>query len=263
LVPLDGTAFAEHALPVAQVLGHVFKSHLTVANVRPAGGTGGASEDEGELGIYLNHIVWQLKHAQLPAEAARKHGTAAVEINNLASEIKADLIVMSTHGMPGLDRLYAGDVANQLIRILSTPLLLLRPTEKWQSRTSQFKKLLVCLDGSEAAEGVLRYTRALARAFGSEITLLSVPENESEHASLQSYLETVSQALRERGYQAHSLVIGSGAVRTILDVSASEKADLIMMTTHGRGRLERQASVGSVTDLVIDAANSPVFLVPI
>ncbi len=263
LVPLDGTAFAEHALPLAQVLCSVYKSHLTLANVMPARGTDGPSEDEGDLRIYLDHFLWQLRKLQLPAEAVRKDGPAAVGINSLAVEIKADLIVMSTHGMPGLDRLYAGDVANRLIRILKTPLLLLRPTARWQSRTSRFKKLLVCLDGSEAAEGVLRYARALARTFGSEITLLSVPENESEHSGLETYLETVSQALRERGYQASSLVMGSGAVRTILGVSASEKADLIMLTTHGRGRLERQASVGSVTDLVIDGANNPVFLVPV
>lgn len=263
LVPLDGTAFAEHALPLAQVLGHVYKSHLTIANVRPGGGTDDSSADEGRLEGYLDHVAWQLKQSQLPVETAQRSGPVAGEISGLAREIDADLIVMGTHGMPGLDRLYVGDVANKLIRILSTPLLLLRPTAKWQSRTSQFKKLLVCLDGSEAAERVLRYARALARAFGSEIVLLSVPETESEHASLHEYLETVTQALRERGYQARGLVMGSGAVRTVLEVSASEKVDLIMMTTHGRGRLERQASVGSVTDLVIDAANSPVFLTPI
>ena len=39
------------------------------------------------------------------------------------------------------------------------------------------------LDGSEAAEDVLRYTRFLARVFQSEILLLSVPEAEAEHGS--------------------------------------------------------------------------------
>jgi nucleotide-binding universal stress UspA family protein len=263
LVPLDGTAFAEHALPLAQVLGHIYKSHLTIANVSPGERSDDASADEGRLEGYLDHVAWQLRQSQLPVETVRRSGSVAEEINALAREIDADLIVMSTHGMPGLDRLYVGDVANKLIRILGTPVLLLRPAAKWQSRTSQFKKLLVCLDGSEPAECVLRYARALARAFGSEIVLLSVPETESEQAGLQAYLETVAQALRERGYQARGMVIGSGAVRTVLEVSASEQVDLIMMTTHGRGRLERQAAVGSVTDRVIDAANSPVFLAPI
>jgi nucleotide-binding universal stress UspA family protein len=152
LVPLDGTAFAEHALPLAQVLAHVHKSHLTLAHVRPKEQADNSSADEGRFEGYLDHVAWQLRQSQLPVETAHRSGSAAEEINGLAREINADLIVMSTHGMPGLDRLYAGDVANKLIRILSKPLLLLRPTARWQSRTSQFKKLLVCLDGSEAAE---------------------------------------------------------------------------------------------------------------
>jgi nucleotide-binding universal stress UspA family protein len=263
LVPLDGTAFAEHSLPLAQLFGHIYQSRLTLVTVRPEGDAGGSSPDKGELEGYLDHVVWQLKQSRLQADTARRSGPVAEEISRLAREINADLIVMSTHGMPGLDRLYAGDVANKLIRTLSTPLLLLRPRARWQSRTSQFKKLLVCLDGSEAAERVLRYARSLARAFDGELVLLSVPETEAERASLHAYLERVAEALRETGYRARGLVTGSGAVRTVLEVSRSEGVDLIMMTTHGRGRLERQASVGSVTDLVVDAANSPVFLAPI
>ncbi len=164
--------------------------------------------------------------------------------------------------MPGLDRYYVGDVANQLIRNLTTPVLLLRPTEKWQSRSTQFRRLLVTLDGSEVAESVLQYTRFLARIFESEIILLSVPETEAEHGRLEEYLDTVVNALRESGYNATATVTGSGAVRTILESCAAESADLIMMTTHGRGVLSREASIGSVADRVIDAATCPIFLVP-
>jgi nucleotide-binding universal stress UspA family protein len=259
VVPLDGTAFAEHALSLAQVLGHVYKSNVTIVTVEPQANSEYSS---GKLDSYLDHIAWQFKQSQLPVQTMKRSGPIAQQISALSREIGADLIVMSTHGMPGLDRLYAGDVANKLIRILATPLLLLRPTEKWQSRTSRFRKLLVCLDGSKIAEQVLRHARALARTFGSEIILLSIPESESELEPLRKYLQQVEQALRVRGYQARAVVTGSGVVRTVLDVSASEEVDLIMMTTHGRGRLERDASVGSVTDLVIDAANSPVFLMP-
>jgi nucleotide-binding universal stress UspA family protein len=259
LVPLDGTAFAEHALSLAQVLGHVYGASLAILTVEATESSDTSSKLSDD---YLDHIAWQLKASQLSVQTMKKSGQIAHQINELSREIQADLIVMSTHGMPGLDRLYAGDVANKLIRILSVPLLLLRPTERWQSRTSRFKKLLVCLDGSETAERVIRYARALARTFGSEIVLLSIPESESEIGRLNAYLRQVEQALRERGYQARGLVTGSGVVRTILDISASEEADLVMMTTHGRGRMERHASVGSVTDLIVDGANSPVFLVP-
>jgi nucleotide-binding universal stress UspA family protein len=256
VVPLDGTLFAEHAIAQAEVLAHTYRSDLTILTVQAA------SEDQ-KLQTYMDHILWQLKQSQIQANLVIRSGIVPEEINNLAREIEADLIVMSTHGMPGLDRFYVGDVANKLIRVLSTPVLLLRPTEKWQSRSTRFKKLLISLDGSEAAEAVLRYARALARSYDSEMVLLSVPEADSEHPRIQQYLGSVAQALRERGYNARALITGSGAVRTILDVSESEDVDLIMLSTHGRGNLERKATVGSVTDRVIDAAQCPVFLSPI
>lgn len=253
IVPLDGTAFAEHALPMSELIAHTYQSELTIVNVE---------SDEDQIDDYLKHIAWQLRQSGLSVVLDRRTGSVAEEINKAADENEADLIVMSTHGMPGLDRFYAGDVANRLIRIMKKPVLLLRPTERWQTRTTRFTRLLVSLDGSETAEKILPYARAIAGTFGSEIVLLSVPEAESEIPRLEEYIDTVCNALRERGYNARSLVTGSGAVRTILEISLSESVDLIMMATHGRGNFERRAAVGSVTDRVVDAANCPVFLAP-
>lgn len=255
-VPLDGSAFAEHALPVAGLLAGSCGSQLSLFHVQ----TDNKSDDITE---YLNQLVWRLGKSNLEVTYTVSSGGVARQINELALKDQTDLIVMSTHGMPGLDRYYVGDVANRLIRILETPVLLLRPTEKWQSRTTQFQRLLVTLDGSEAAESVLRYTRLLAGIFKSEILLLSVPETEAEHVRLEEYLEAVAAALRETGYKVRKAVTGSGAVRTILEFGLAESADLIMMTTHGRGILSREASIGSVADRVVDAAACPVFLAPV
>jgi nucleotide-binding universal stress UspA family protein len=255
-VPLDGTAVAEHALPIADLLARYCGSQLKLLHVQ-------ADRRSNNTEQYLAHLVWRLNRPDLAVTYEIGYGEVAQQISELAQEYEANLIVMSTHGMPGIDRYYVGDVANKLIRILNTPVLLLRPTEKWQSRTTKFRRLLVTLDGSEAAEDVLRYTRFLARVFQSEILLLSVPEAEAEKVRLTDYLETVSTALRESGYNVTARVAGSGAVRTILESCLAEEVDLIMMTTHGRGVLSREASIGSVADRVIDAANCPVFLVPV
>jgi len=257
VVPLDSTAFAEHAIPTAETLARTYKSHLTILTVEKNREEANRKSDD-----YLDQVVWRLNRAQIRADWVIRSGSVPEEINNLATGMKADLIVMSTHGMPGLDRLYVGDVANKLIRILDTPLLLLRPTDRWQSRNTRFRKLLVGLDGSEAAEAVLRYARALARSFSSEIFLLSVPEAEAEQVQIKGYLEKVALALQDEGYQANAQVTGSGAVRSILEIGEFEGADLIMLTTHGRGSLVHQSDIGSVADLVIDAAQCPVFLAP-
>jgi nucleotide-binding universal stress UspA family protein len=255
-VPLDGSAFAEHALPVAELLAHYCNSQLRLFHVQTDGETNNLEQ-------YLDQVVWRLKKSDVDVAFTTSHGAVAEQISELALKDDANLIVMSTHGMPGIDRYYVGDVANKLIRILNTPVLLLRPTGRWQSRTTQFRRLLVTLDGSAAAESVLRYTRFLARIFQSEILLLSVPEAEAEHVRLKEYVEAVANALRQSGYNVSATVTGSGAVRTILELSLADGADLIMMTTHGRGVLSREASIGSVADRVIDAATCPVFLVPV
>lgn len=256
VVPLDGSLFAEHAIAPAVVMAHTYRSDITILHVHNEG-------EEHKLKLYMDRILWQIGQSQIQGRSVFRSGSVADEISGLSSEIGADLIVMSTHGMPGLDRFYVGDVANRLIRMIRTPVLLLRPTDRWQSRGTEFKKMLIALDGSEAAEQILQYARALSRGFDGEMVLLSVPESEPEHLRIRQYLESVAQALGERGYAARSLVTGSGAVRTILDISESENVDLIMMCTHGRGRSEREASIGSVTDRVIDAAPCPVFLAPI
>jgi nucleotide-binding universal stress UspA family protein len=141
VVPLDGTHFAEHALPLAKVICHTYNSHLTLVAVTPKGKAEDAAGEERNRTGYLQHIAWQLHRAQIQAETRLRSGAVAEEIHALAQEAQAELIIMSTHALPGLDRLYTGDVANKLIRILRLPLLLLRPTEQWQSRGTQFKKI--------------------------------------------------------------------------------------------------------------------------
>jgi nucleotide-binding universal stress UspA family protein len=125
------------------------------------------------------------------------------------------------------------------------------------------QRLLVSLDGSAGSENILRYARAVAGRFGSEIVLLSVPEDDSEETKIQHYLESVAAALRKRGLQARALVTGSGPARTIVAVSESENADLVMMATRGRGGTAGNIAIGSVAERVVQVTQCPVFLVPI
>ena len=110
---------------------------------------------------------------------------------------------------------------------------------------------------------VLPYLRAMARTFDSEVTLLAVPETESEIPRLEQYLTSVVQALRARGFRARSIVTGSGAARTILAVSQEERVDLIMMATRGRGGVVGKEGFGSVTERVVESTRCPVFLAPV
>ncbi|MEW5977219.1 MAG: universal stress protein [Acidobacteriota bacterium] len=271
LVPLDGSSFAEQALPMAELLSHSFSSQLTLVSVigpnqRVVLNSKSESHlprEQRDLATYLEGMVWQLEKKGLKAESDLTSGPVAEKISTLAHDLDSDLIVMCTHGRSGVERWFLGSVASRLVGLANIPILLIRPTDEWKSRGSRFKRFLVSLDGSQESESALRYARALAKRFGSEIVLLSVPENEVEVERLQNYLDNVAAALHERGFKAQAVVTGSGPARTILAVSESDGMDLILMATRGRGGIGRDLSVGSVAARVVQATQCPVFLVPV
>jgi nucleotide-binding universal stress UspA family protein len=269
VVPLDGSSFAEQALPLAEVVAHACQGRMELVAIARRGTSGVQEQDDettgerrtaGELASYLEQVAWSLRQGDVEVNYTVKEGPVADGIVRLARDVRADLIVMTTRSRSSMERLLAGSVAHKVVRLSDCPVLLLRPTEKWTSRSSRFRQLLVTLDGSESAEMVLPYVRTMARIFDSDVLLLTVPEAESEAPRLKHYLNSVVQALRARGFKARAMVTGSGAARTILAVSQEERADLIMIATRGRGGSSDQTTVGSVTERVVQSTVCPVFL---
>jgi nucleotide-binding universal stress UspA family protein len=121
------------------------------------------------------------------------------------------------------------------------------------------------MGGSKVSEQVLPYVRYMARAFDSEVILLSVPEDLESPNQLEfitHYLEDVAAALNGDGLKAKFVVDGTDPARMITKLAEVESVDLIMMATHGRGLMDR-LMLGSVADTVIKRARCPVFLVPV
>jgi nucleotide-binding universal stress UspA family protein len=138
--------------------------------------------------------------------------------------------------------------------------------------------ILVPLDGSPLAEQVLPYAQALLGP-GAELTLLDVVEEpESIHGmsgrflvpvedvqrmlerQAHDYLQKVESTLRGDQLQARLEVTRGDPAVEILRVAAKRETELIAMTTHGRGALERWV-FGSVADRVARNSLGPVLLV--
>ena len=127
-----------------------------------------------------------------------------------------------------------------------------------------FKKLLVPLDGSELAEGILPYVTQLANESGSPIVLVSVVDaaDRTETAAfiLKRYLEDVEDRLAAQEVEAESVVTVGRPAEQILRVAEREECDLIAMATHGRSAIGR-GIFGSVTDKVMRASRLPTLAV--
>jgi nucleotide-binding universal stress UspA family protein len=143
-----------------------------------------------------------------------------------------------------------------------------------------YKEILVPLDGSELAEAAVPHALELAKAFGAQVALFSVVEPigvypqpgvvgpvvsiavnvEEEMENIRQYLEKVADRLKAEGIRVQRVVREGDPASLICDYAQESKADVIVMSTHGRSGIQRWV-YGSVADRVLRGAKIPVLLI--
>jgi nucleotide-binding universal stress UspA family protein len=139
-----------------------------------------------------------------------------------------------------------------------------------------YKKILVCLDGSALAEAALPHAQSLASE-EAEIVLLRVSVNPAAEFSFSdpaiannfiqdmeaetlSYMQSARGKLQKAGCRTSFLIRQGAIAETILQTAAEIKADVIVMSTHGRSGIQRWL-LGSVADRIVTHSNVPVLLI--
>jgi nucleotide-binding universal stress UspA family protein len=133
LVPLDGSALARQALPLARTLAMRAPAELVLlrAVVAPAGHSAlpaACQEARRQLAV----LTAQLGHQQLRVDPVVTSGDPAEVIASEASRRAVDVIVMATHGYGGVKRWALGSVADNVLHATPTPLLLVHPHTTYQ-----------------------------------------------------------------------------------------------------------------------------------
>ncbi len=297
MVPLDGSNFAEQALPTACAIADRTGARLRLVLVHqqpniPLEPASASLYSSTELAVhkaerqYLQRTRSRLQADGWVVSIATASGAIAPALIEHAREIEADLIVMSTHGRGPLQRLWLGSVADGMVRAAEVPVLLVRPSEDESIRTAvhPIQRILVPLDGSTLAEEVLKPAAALARAWGAEIDLVQVVQpvllavdppmllpsivpsaydaelTALERDRAQDYLHDIAERYSKRGVRMSSAAcIGRDPIETLLELAQPSRYGLIALATHGRGGLRRLA-MGSVADKLVRAAAVPVLV---
>lgn len=135
------------------------------------------------------------------------------------------------------------------------------------------KTILLPLDGSSLSERALTYAAVLARRCEATVVLVEAvlahtfpgvnpSEAQTEVTTgAEQYLNTAAERLSADGIVTETHVYYDHPVHAILDAATRRRADLIVMSTHGRGGLSRML-YGSVADQILRRATVPVLLVP-
>ncbi|MGD9147782.1 MAG: universal stress protein [Anaerolineae bacterium] len=136
LIPLDGSALAEQALPHAIAQAKHFEAELIPLQVLallpspPLLGEVARSRAKASSNVlareYLERVVASAQEHDIPVQVATAQGSPPVAITRFAEAHRVDLIVMSTRGQSGLSRWLMGSVADRVVRGATVPVLMVR-----------------------------------------------------------------------------------------------------------------------------------------
>jgi nucleotide-binding universal stress UspA family protein len=276
LVPLDRSAFAEYALPLAVSIARRAGARLDLVEVHelytladpscgwaPYSPAKDAQWKEKEQ-LYLTATAnWVGAVARVAATTAIVSGEVSEAILEQSWTDRADLIVLATHGRGPVNRFFLGSVADAVLRRATATLLIVRggDTQPALIPEAVLENLLIPLDGSPLAEQILPAALELARLMEGRCTLLRVAgPGEAARAEAEAYLEGVSARLRAEGVPIRTrVVLARHAAEAILEQVRAHGHDLVALATHGRGGA-RRVLLGSVADRVIRGASVPVLV---
>ena len=295
LVPLDGSPFAEQALPWAAAIAGAARARLRLTLVHQSPSPPPLDEATGRLYTRIELSLRKVQReylAKVADQVRREHGvqvakvtlqgTPAPALARYVGEMDPEIVVMTTHGAGGIRRAWLGSVADQLVRSLEIPMLIIRPREADQvpAGVAALQEILVALDGSRRAEAALPPAATLALLLRAKLALVRVVQpvvpftdpvrpfplgfdeelTRLSRAEAQDYLDDVAERLNAAGVPASAAaVVGSSAFGAIQDAARAPGTGMIALATRGRGGLPRMV-LGSVADKLVRGGELPVLV---
>ncbi|HEY8537138.1 MAG TPA: universal stress protein [Vicinamibacterales bacterium] len=290
LCPVDLSSTSRRALAHAAVIARWYEARLIVLHVFNAAAPFPAAGAE-----FIGHtapIPTPVSGDQVLEEVRRfvepvvsggpapeivvRDGQAVKQIVEQAGHLRADLLVIGTHGRSGFERFMLGSVTEKVVRKASCPVLTVPPAERADTEHAIFKTILCPVDFSPGTDRAVAYALSLAQEADARLILLHVVESsldpvqarETAHFTVPEYdryrREQAAEQLKvlvpanARDWCTPVEMVTSGKPHhEILRVAEQENAELIVMGVHSRGIVDL-ALFGSTTNAVIRSADCPV-----
>jgi nucleotide-binding universal stress UspA family protein len=250
VVPLDGSEFAERALPVASRLARRLDGEVIAMTSRWDGRLDTPDE-------YLRSIAkWTTD-----VETTLVHDKDAVDaIEFVAHDGPDRTVCMTSHGRGGLRWAVLGSVAEAVVRRVPQPTLLVG--RHCDPQRVGANDVVVCWDGSDAANALLAPVAAWATALELNVHLVYVAHpldvDSIEHPD--ALFANAVGKLEADGLTVSARVLrGNYPAGMIADYASSHRAALLAAATNGRTGVARVA-LGSTTMGLVGSAPCPVLV---
>jgi nucleotide-binding universal stress UspA family protein len=199
----------------------------------------------------------------IPHEVSVGEGEVWPMVNEIATEHKADLIVIGTHGRKGVTRVLLGSVAEEIFRKSPVPVLTVGPhVSKDTERRLEMKEILFATDFSRESLAALPFAVSMAQEHQARLTLMHVvsPPKVGELVHAEQYAESILRQLRnlvpagaEAWCEPNCRVEHGHEAEKIMEAANALGADLIVIGVRGA-----EGGVGAATHLLQSIAHKVV-----
>ncbi|MDH3888859.1 MAG: universal stress protein [Gammaproteobacteria bacterium] len=261
LIPLDGTEQVSEIIRYAQSITPCADTEISLLHVLPQAGA------EHGAAAHIEEIMAALTTAGWTVSSDLRMGNSVEEIVKFALLMPATLLLMSTHGRSGLEKIRKGSVTEQVLQHSPCPVFILHSTraEPADDREDNlFKRILVPLDGTDVSASILSCVERFSKAHDSEVILF--------HDEMDSDSPDEERAAVKLALQEHSVKLANAGLKVSLDMSTYRrpireilnkidemKIDLVSMASHGESGV-RRALDESVTAEVIRHSSCPLLV---
>jgi nucleotide-binding universal stress UspA family protein len=222
LVPTDFTKVSDTAIDHAILTGGIINAEVHVIHIIEN------KQQIGEARAKLEALSEMIRNEKgVEIQTIVRIGSIFEDIDKVATEIDASLIIMGTHGLRGM-QFITGSRALKIVTESSVPFIVV---QERNIRPQGYHKLVVPLDLHKETKQKLSLVADMAKYFGSKVHLISPGEtDEFLRNQLNRNIRFAEEYFTEKNIPYEVEITESksdGFVKSLLKYSAAVEADLI------------------------------------
>jgi len=222
LVPTDFTKVSDTAIDHAILTGGIINAEVHVIHIIEN------KQQIGEARAKLEALSEMIRNEKgVEIRTIVRIGSIFEDIDKVATEIDASLIIMGTHGLRGM-QFITGSRALKIVTESSVPFIVV---QERNIRPQGYHKLVVPLDLHKETKQKLSLVADMAKYFGSKVHLISPGEtDEFLRNQLNRNIRFAEEYFTEKNIPYEVEITESksdGFVKSLLKYSAAVEADLI------------------------------------
>ncbi|MEN1784094.1 MAG: universal stress protein [Bacteroidota bacterium] len=264
IVPVDFSKQSETALKVAAHIAEKNDAELVVLHMLELS-DGIMSNADSIPEVHIVHLIKIAKQRfeqfldrpylkDISVTPIIKHYRVFSEVDEVAKKHEADLIVMGSHGVDGLEELFIGSNTERVVRNSDIPVLVV----KKEGATPDIKRFVFACDFKIESVPAVKKAASFARLLGAKMQMVYINTPADAFLSTEDIEKRISKFMNIALLNHEVTIFNDYSVeKGVLNYAELNGADLIGIPTHGRKGLAH-FFMGSIGEDIANHSAIPV-----